>query len=55
MAGRDPCLAPPPGDVLGLKEGNIKDRWSPTDEPSRLTKVFWEHLHTGAAVSGRNA
>ncbi len=41
-----PAIAPPPGDVLGLKERNIHDWWSPADDPFMPREVFrGAHLH----------
>ncbi len=41
-----PAIAPPPGDVLGLKERNIHDCWSPADDPFMPREVFrGAHLH----------
>jgi len=51
-----PAIAPPPGDVLGLKERNIDDWWSPADDPSYAKEV--EHTctkGTGGGATGSNA
>ncbi len=41
-----PAIASPPGDVLGLKERNIHDWWSPADDPFMPREVFrGAHLH----------
>ncbi len=41
-----PAIAPPPGDVLGLKERNIHDWWSPADDPFMPREVLrGAHLH----------
>lgn len=38
--GEIPAIAPPSGDVLGLKEWIIRDWWSPADDPVMPTDVF---------------
>ena len=48
-------------DVLGLKERNVNDWWSPADDPHRPTEVFSEVSHytcskgTVGGASGSNA
>ena len=59
--GEIPAIAPPPGDVLGLKERNVNEWWSPADDPFRPTEVFGEVSQptcskgTGGGASGSNA
>ena len=35
--GDVPVAAPPPRDVPGLKERNIRERWLPADDPAAST------------------
>ncbi len=56
--GMIPAIAPPPGDVLGLKERNIHDWWSPADDPFSPERCSEEHTctkGTGGGASGSNA